>query len=163
MIRTALVKTTLVRTLLGLALAGAASIALAQTVVTDPWARATVPGQPATGAFMTLTADTDSTLVAVASPVAKLVQVHQSSIDNDVMSMHQVQRVALPAGKPVVFDPSGYHVMLMQLNGQVKEGERVPLTLTIEDAKGGTQTVEVSAPVRALNGMVHEHGHGMKH
>lgn len=161
MIRTALVKTTIARALLGLTLAGAAGTALAQTVVTEPWARATVPGQPATGAFMTLTADSDSTLVGVDSPVAKQVQVHESSMKDDVMSMHQVQRVPLPAGQPVVFEPSGYHVMLMQLNGQVKEGDQVPLTLTIEDAKGVTQTLEFNAPARALNQPMHEHG--MKH
>lgn len=45
--------------------------AMAQTTVEDAWARATVPGQPATGAFMTLTADSDSILLSVQSPAAR--------------------------------------------------------------------------------------------
>lgn len=52
--------------------------------------------------------------------------------------------------------------MLMQLNQQLKEGEQVPLTLVVEDAKGVKQTIEVKAPVRALNAEAmsgHQHMH----
>ena len=52
-------------------LAGASLSAVAQTRVEDPWVRATVAGQPSSGAFMRITADTDSTLLSVTSPVAK--------------------------------------------------------------------------------------------
>ena len=59
----------------------------AQTVVDDAWVRATVAGQPSTGAFMHITSSTDSKLVEVRSPVAKTVQIHESKMQNDVMSM----------------------------------------------------------------------------
>lgn len=145
---------------LAVSLAGVATSASAEVVVQDAWARATVPGQPATGAFMTLTADTDSTLLSVQSPVAALVQVHQSSMHDDVMKMTPADTVSLPAGKPVVLEPSGYHVMLMQLHGQVKEGDVVPLTLQVKDASGITQTVQVQAVARALNQPdAHQHSH----
>lgn len=138
--------------------------AQAQTQVHDAWVRATVPGQPATGAFMHLTSSTDARLVGVASPVAKMVQIHQSSMKGDVMSMQKVDAVELPAGKTVVFDANGYHVMLMGLTAQVKEGDQVPLMLTVEDASGGTENVEVLAPARALTTDDHSahdahHGH----
>ncbi|MNE84880.1 hypothetical protein D3C76_781550 [compost metagenome] len=87
------------------------------------------------------------------------------TMNGDVMGMKEVAAVELPAGKPVSLDPSGYHVMLMGLHDQVKEGEQVPLTLTIEDAKGAKQTLDVQAPVRALNTEAsagHDHMH-MKH
>ena len=137
--------------LLGAALLGLAFQVSAQTQVDDAWVRATVAGQQATGAFMTLTASTDSKLIEVQSPAAKLVQVHQMSMHNDVMSMKEVKSVDLPAGKPVSLDPHGYHVMLMDLVAQVKEGDKVPLTLIIENAKGEKESVQVEAPVRALN------------
>jgi copper(I)-binding protein len=58
----------------------------------------------------------------------------------------------------VSFDPNGYHVMLMGLTGQLKEGDSVPLTLTVENAKGEKETIEVKAPVRALTNMGgHDH------
>lgn len=150
------------RTLAALALIGLALPAMAETKVTDAWARATVPHQQSTGAFMTLTADSDSKLVDVQSPVAEIVQVHQMTMHNDIMGMKQVHSVDLPAGKAVSLDPNGYHVMLMKLKQQVKEGEQVPLTLVIEDAKGQKQTLEIKAPVRALNAEA-MHGHGHMH
>lgn len=133
--------------------------AMAQTTVEDAWARATVPGQPATGAFMTLTADSDSTLLSVQSPAAKDTQIHQSTMKGDVMSMLPVDEVSLPAGEPVVFDANGYHVMLMGLVKQVKEGDAVPLTLKIKNAQGEEETLEVSAVARALNAPDHAHAH----
>lgn len=149
--------------LAALALMALALPALAQTTVSDAWVRASVPHQQSTGAFMTLTADTDSKLVSVASPVAKTVQVHEMTMNGDVMGMREVKAVELPAGKAVSLDPNGYHVMLMGLAKQVKEGEQVPLTLVIEDAKGARQTLEVQALVRPLAAEAgHDHGH-MQH
>ena len=113
------------RGLAALALAGLALPALAQTTVSEAWVRASVPHQQSTGAFMTLTASSDSKLVSVASPVAKTVQVHEMTMNGDVMGMREVKAVELPAGKAVTLDPNGLHVMLMGLNGQVKEGETI--------------------------------------
>nr|WP_262923616.1 MULTISPECIES: copper chaperone PCu(A)C [Pseudomonas] len=152
------------RGLAALALMGLALPALAETTVSDAWVRASVPHQQSTGAFMTLTASSDSKLVGVASTVAKTVQIHEMTMDGDVMGMREVKAVELPAGKAVSLDPSGYHVMLMGLNKQVKEGEQVPLTLTIEDAKGAKQTLQVQAPVRPLTeGAGHGHDHAHMH
>ncbi|HHJ1297618.1 copper chaperone PCu(A)C [Pseudomonas sp. P1B16] len=150
------------RGLAAIALLGLALPALAETTVSDAWVRASVPHQQSTGAFMTLTASSDSKLVGVESPVAKTVQVHEMTMNGDVMGMREVKAVELPAGKAVTLDPNGLHVMLMGLKQQVKEGEQVPLTLFIEDTKGGKQTLQVQAPVRPLNaeaGGGHDHMH----
>lgn len=150
------------RAVLGLTLLGLAFQVSAQTKVDDAWVRATVPTQSASGAFMTLTADSDSKLLSVATPVAKDVQIHEMSMKNDVMRMGPVNSVDLPAGKAVKLDPNGYHVMLMGLTGQLKEGESVPLTLTVENAKGEKETVEVKASVRSLTNM-EGHDHSKMH
>ena len=150
------------RGLAALVLMGLALPALAQTTVSDAWVRASVPHQQSTGAFMTLTASSDSKLVGVASQVAKTVQVHEMTMNGDVMGMREVKTVELPAGKAVTLDPNGLHVMLMGLSNQLKEGDKVPLSLTIEDAKGARETVDVQAEVRALSAEVgagHEHMH----
>ena len=150
------------RAALALSLMGLAFQASAQTRIDDAWVRATVPTQTASGAFMTVTADSDSKLLSVATPVAKDVQIHEMTMKNDVMSMGPVKFVELPAGKAVKLDPNGYHVMLMGLTGQLKEGESVPLTLTVENAKGEKETIEVEAPVRALTNM-EGHDHSKMH
>ena len=144
---------------LGCSLLGLAWQVSAQTQVQDAWVRATVAGQPSTGAFMTLQADSDSKLLSVQSPVAKTVQIHQSTMKDDVMSMRQVESVILPAGKPVSFDPHGYHIMLIDLTAQVQEGSKVPLTLIVENAKGEKETIEVQADARALGMADHSKMH----
>ncbi len=131
--------------------------AFAETRVDDAWVRATVPGQPSTGAFMRITSSDNAKLLEAKSPVAKIVQIHQSKMDNDVMSMQPVAFVPLPAGKTVAIEPEGYHVMLIDLVGQVKEGDEVPLTLVVENAKGVKESIEVKARARALNSMA-DHG-----
>jgi copper(I)-binding protein len=78
---------------------------------------------------------------------------------DDVMSMRQVESVALPAGKPVSFDPHGYHIMLIDLTAQVQEGSKVPLTLIVENAKGEKETIEVQADARALGMADHSKMH----
>lgn len=136
-----------------LMIAGLAGIALpahAQVAVTDAWVRGTVAGQMATGAFMQLKSPADTALVAVASPVAKVVEIHEMKHDGGMMRMSAVDRVALPAGKVVEMKAGGYHVMLMDLVKPLKEGDTVPLQLTFEDKAGKKQTLEVKATVKAL-------------
>ena len=128
----------------------AAPLAVAQVTVSDPWVRAVVPGQMATGAFMRLTAATDATLVGAASPAATIVEIHEMKMEGGVMKMSAIDRLPLPAGKAVDLKPGGYHVMLMDLVAPLKEGETVPITLTVADKAGRTQKVEVRAAVRAL-------------
>ncbi len=99
-------------------LAVAPTFASAQVTVTDPWVRGTVAGQRATGAFMKLTPAADQKLVAAASPVAKIVEIHEMAMDGGVMKMRAIPKLDLPAGKATELKPGGYHVMLMALEGR---------------------------------------------
>jgi hypothetical protein len=134
--------------------------ALAQVQVKDPWTRATVPQQTATGAFMKLESAQDARLVQASSPAAGVVEIHEMKMEGGVMKMRAVPSVAIPAGKGVELKPGGYHVMLMNLKAQVKEGDAVPITLVIEGKDGKRQTLEVKATARPIAAT----GHGaMKH
>jgi hypothetical protein len=46
--------------------------------------------------------------------------------------------------------PGGYHVMLVDLKQQMKEGDTVPVTLVIEGKDKKRSTIEVKAPVKPL-------------
>ncbi len=128
-----------------------ATAAQAQVTVKDAWVRATVPQQKATGAFMQLTAEKDTRLVEARSPVAGVVEIHEMTMVDNVMKMRAVPGLDLPAGKAVELKPGGYHVMLIDLKGQVKEGDTVPVTLVVQGKDGKRETIEVKAPVRPLN------------
>ena len=41
--------------------------------------------------------------------------------------------------------------MLMDLNGQVKDGDMVPVILVVEGKDGKRQNIEVKAPARLMN------------
>ncbi len=142
-----------------------AAAAHAQVTVKDPWVRATVPQQKATGAFMQLTAAKDARLVSALSPVAGVVEIHEMAMDNNIMKMRAVPGLDLPGGKAVDLKPGGYHVMLMDLKGPVKEGDMVPVTLVVEGRDGKRETLEVKAMARALNATpAKDPAHGaMKH
>ncbi|RCW63111.1 copper chaperone PCu(A)C [Pseudorhodoferax soli] len=129
----------------------AAGAAQAQVTVQDAWVRATVPQQKGTGAFMQLRSAKDVRLVSASSPSAPIVEVHEMALQDNVMRMRHVPGLELPAGKTVELKPGGYHVMLMDLPAQVKAGDTVPLTLVFEGKDGQRESVQVQAPVRAVN------------
>ena len=123
--------------------------AWAQSVtVTDAWARATVQGQKATGAFMKITSKDNAKLIAVSSPVAGVAEIHEMKMEKDVMKMAALPNgLDLPAGKAVELKPGGYHVMLMDLKAPLAKDATVPLTLTLQDAKGVKSTVALKVLV----------------
>lgn len=127
----------------------AASAAQAQTTVTEPWVRSTVAGQKATGAFLQITSTAGGKLVSASSPVAGVVEIHEMSMDGNVMKMRALSAgLDLPAGKAVALKPGGLHVMLMDLKQPLKAGDTVPLTLVVEGAGNKRETVDVKATVR---------------
>jgi periplasmic copper chaperone A len=140
-------------------LATCASLATAQTTVKDPWVRGTVAQQQATGMFARITSASGGKLVSASSPVAKVVEIHEMAMEGDVMKMRAISGLDLPAGKAVDLSPGGYHVMLLDLKQVLKAGDKVPVTLVIEGKDGKRETLEVSAPVRALGGDKAKHKH----
>jgi copper(I)-binding protein len=132
----------------GLFLSGAA---LAQVTVSDPWIRATVPAQKTSGAFMQLSSKKDARLVAVRTPVAGSAEMHQMEMQGQSMKMRAVDAIALPAGQQVNLASGGYHIMLFELKRQLKEGETVPVTLVLEDARHQRSEVNVAVPVKPLD------------
>lgn len=133
--------------------------ALAQVEVTEPWVRATVPQQTATGAFMQLRSKQAARLVEAKSPVAATVEIHEMKMVGDVMKMHAVPGVDLPAGQMVELKPGGYHIMLLELKQQMKDGDTVPLTLVVEGKDKKRETIEVRAVVRPLAAAPAGHHH----
>ena len=136
--------------------------AYAQNVtVTDAWARATVQGQKATGAFMKITAKDNTKLVSASSPAAGVVEIHEMKMEKDVMKMAALPNgLDLPAGKAVELKPGGYHVMLMDLKAPLAKDTTVPVTLTFQDAKGVKSNVELKVPVGMQSPMMQHQKQG---
>ena len=133
--------------------AGAANIS-----VSDAWARATMPGQKVSAAYMQIQSDADARLIGASSPAVPRVEVHEMKMDGDVMRMREVKAIDLPKGKTVMLQPGGLHVMLMNLPKPIAAGDIIPLVLVVESG-GKQQTVEVKAEARAPGAMPQHHHH----
>jgi copper(I)-binding protein len=127
--------------------------------VENAWVRATVPGQAVAGAFMDVTSSVSGRLVKVESPVAATVQIHSMAMKNGVMEMRELpEGLELTANKKIALAPGGYHIMLMDLKKQLKAGDTVPLTLTVEAADKTKSTTQINAPVKSpMEGMSQHH------
>ena len=129
-----------------------AAFAAEPVSVKNAWARPTAPGQKTAGAYMELESATAAALVAVETPVAAKAEVHVMSMDGGVMRMRPMEKIDLPAKKTVKLAPGGFHVMLIGVKRPLKEGDKVPFTLTVQTPDGAKSTLKVEAEVRAAGG-----------
>jgi copper(I)-binding protein len=72
-------------------------------------------------------------LVAGSSPVAMTVEIHQTTIVNDVASMGEVEGgIEIAPGESVSLQPGGFHIMLIDLMQDLAPGDAIALDLTFE-------------------------------
>ncbi len=123
----------------------AAGGAAGQIGVDNAYVRLAPPGITVTGAYMTLknSGAGDVQLVAAQATAARSAELHSHVNDGGVMRMRQVEAVAVPAGGAVQLQPGGFHLMLIDLQTTLQEGERVGITLMFAD--GSSRQIE--APV----------------
>lgn len=90
---------------------------------------------------------TPDRLLSAAADVAGAVEIHESSMDGDVMRMQQLtDGIEIPANGQVELKPGGLHVMLIGLTRDLNPGETFPVTLQFEQAGAVTVEAEVHQP-----------------
>jgi copper(I)-binding protein len=141
---------------LAAATAQAHSFQLGELKIGHPYARATAPGQPAGGGYLSIqnAGKAGDKLLSAKAEVSTSVELHEMKMEGDVMRMREVSAVEVPAGKTVELKPGGLHIMFMGLKAPLKQGDKFPLKLKFEKAGEVTVTVNVEG-----SGAVHE----MKH
>lgn len=143
-------RTRLVQAVLGMVVCACSAIVqAADVVVSDAWAKETLPGQKVGAVYLTIKSAAAARLVGGATARAGRVEIHEMRHEGDVMKMRKIDALALPAGSAVTLAPGATHLMLMDLAQPLKPGETVQLSLEIEQA-GKRSALEVSAPVVAL-------------
>ena len=111
--------------------------------VTDAWARPAFKSDNGAVYFVIEngTAETDA-LFSASTDIASSAEVHISMVsDQGVASMQMQEAVQVPAGEDIPFKPGGLHIMLVNLNRDLKVGDTITLTLNFKEA--GSVTVEV--------------------
>ena len=117
--------------------------------IEDPWSRATPGGAKVGVGFLTIKNEgkTEDRLLSAASPIAARAEIHETKMENDMMTMRPVSGgIAIPLGGSVTLAPNGYHLMFADLSAPLKQGEQFKATLTFEHAGA----VEVTFDVKAI-------------
>jgi copper(I)-binding protein len=126
--------------------------------ISAPWSRAAGAGATGVG-YMTIrnTGGSPDRLVAARSPAARVVELHTHMHDGDVMRMRPVEAIELPPGQEVKLQPSGFHLMLINLAAPLQRGGQVAVTLVFE--KAGEVEVQLSVESAGARGPSSSHGH----
>ena len=114
-----------------------------ELIIKDIWGRPGIEGENSAAYMMLMNnaADGDR-LISAQSEVANVIELHEVLMENDIMRMQQVEGgIEVAAGGQTQLKPGGYHVMLIGLNEDIKEGETYPVMLQFE--KSGEVEVEV--------------------
>lgn len=137
---------------------GAQQVKVGSIQISGAFLRAMVPGAKVGGGYVKLenAGSEADRLVAASSPAAKRVELHEMTMENDVMKMRQLKDgIALPAGGAVELKPGGLHLMFMDVVKPFKEGDSVPVTLEFE--KAGKVDVTFNVAAAAASSMEHKH------
>lgn len=138
-----------------------ATAADTQVTASDAIARAMPKVAPTSAVFLTLhnAGDKDLILTGASSSAARNVELHNHTMQDGMMAMRRVERIDIPAGQSVVFQPGGLHIMLIGLEKDLKAGEQIDLTLEFADAAPLQLSVPIGTPKPAGMGMGHQHQH----
>lgn len=120
-----------------------------QLMIDHPWSRATVPGVKVAGGYLTIMnhGDKPDRLVSVQVPFAERAEMHESSEEDGVAKMREIEGgVEVKPGETVAFAPGGKHLMFIGLKTALTKGEKVKGELTFETAGKVEVEFAVEAP-----------------
>ena len=124
--------------------------------VRDAWARTSTQGMNSAVYFVIQNHNAQADeLIGAASDAADAVEIHESTMEGDVMMMNRVEAIALEPSTKVELKPGGYHVMLIGLKQDLNAGDEIEVTLQFRNAPDLT----IKATVRDADGMQNMEGH----
>ena len=106
-------------------------------VITQAWSSATPGGAKIGGGYLTIEnkGSTPDRLIGGSADIAGKVEVHEMAMKDGVMTMRPLDKgLSIEPGKTVKLAPGGYHLMMFDLKGPLKQGEKLPVTLQFEKA-----------------------------
>lgn len=137
------------------------SSASASASIEHAWVRAMPPSQANTAAYLTVENTGKHALRIVGAHARRksLVEIHNSTMVDGMMTMQAVDTVDVAPGKSVEFGPGGMHLMIMGLEKMPAPGEQVKLCLEFESASPLCADVTVRKAAPAADAASHHHHH----
>ncbi len=133
--------------LMGALLAGV-TFAAPKISIENAWVREVPPTSKMSAAYMIIKNEGDEAdkLIDASNNASKITELHET-VDG---KMRRVKAIEVPAGGKAELKPGGLHIMLINLNKPLKEGDSVEITLKFE--KSGE--IKITAPVKKGTGMM---------
>jgi copper(I)-binding protein/putative intracellular protease/amidase len=99
-------------------------------VIKDAWVQEMPASRKVTAAYMVIENNSTSevTLLAARTERAQTVELHKVEVENNMMRMRKLERITIPAGSRVELT-GDLHIMLIDLNAPIQQGDQVPITL----------------------------------
>lgn len=119
--------------------------------IRDGWVQEGPPSQTITAAYMTIENHTgaDISLRSASTEVAQTVELHKMELVGGMMKMRRVETIDILAGGTAELKPGGFHLMVIGLKKELKEGDKVTITLEFSNDLRKTITIPVK-PRRAM-------------
>ena len=133
--------------------------------VAHPWSRATPKGASLAAGYLVIEnrGTAPDRLVGGASEIADRLEIHEMKMRGGVMTMRPLEGgLEIAPGQSVTFEPSGYHLMFLDLKAPPVEGKTFKGTLVFE--KAGKVDVEFTVKgIGEKSGGDHRMPMDMKH
>ncbi|WP_281290119.1 copper chaperone PCu(A)C [Rhodoligotrophos appendicifer] len=133
----------------GLTLGSLAAFALDSGVgnlkLSHPWIRPLPAGAKVAAGYLTIqnAGNVEDRLLAISSPAADNVELHEMVMDGDVMKMRALDEIRIEPAEIIDLKPGGNHLMFMGLRESFKAGDDI--LVRFQFAKSGP--VEIVMPV----------------
>jgi len=124
-------------------------------VVRDGYVRETIPGTKVSSAYMTVKNNSEKvlTLTGASSDVSKRIEIHEHIMADGMMRMQQRQSLIIKAHGEVVLQPSGFHLMIFDLEQSLKHKDTISVTLHFSDQ----DDLIIQLPVQSIKKMQNHH------
>jgi len=112
-----------------------ATFADGDLAVHGAWIRTAPPNAPVLAGYMTVEnrSSAGKSLIGATSPAFGNVTIHRTEHADGVARMTHLPKIDIAAHGKLVFQPDGYHLMLMQPKRPLRAGDRVPIELSFAD------------------------------
>ena len=143
------------------------SISFAETlnfkglVIEDFWIKSSIGNHKMTSGYLKIknTNNFDERLTSVVSDFSKKIELHEMAVKNDIMTMKKLDNgLMIRAGTEIHLRPGGYHLMFINLNGQVKVMNSYKVNFIFENSG----SVMIDMPVLEKKFKV-DYNHNHKH
>lgn len=90
--------------------------------------------------------DKNIRIVSADTAIAERTELHTHIMDGDVMMMREVEHFDIPPGETLTLEPTGNHIMLMNIRHPLLVGTQVILSLKMDDGEEARIPIDVILP-----------------